>query len=479
MNRKQWFVRLAIPIALCAAVAAGCSQVDEIQPAVSDRELTALDRYVATPDPDYSYSLHSTIDGEGFTGYVLGMTSQSWLTPDKVDRPLWKHWLTVVVPDAVEHATGMLHIAGGSNDDDAPTEVRSALSDIAVTTRSVVAELRMVPNQPLTFVIDDTEPRWEDSMIAYAWDKYLRGGDVTWLPRLPMTKSAVRAMDTVTSFCAETLDTAPPISRFVVAGASKRGWTAWTTAAVDDRVVAVVPFVIDMLNFIASFEHHWEAYGMWAPALGDYTNMGIMNWHGHPRYDRLLSIVDPYSYRDRYTMPKLIINSAGDPYFLPDSSRFYFDDLPDRKFLRYVPNTGHGLGESDATDTMKAFYAAVLTGTPLPRFSWAMQPNGTIRVETTDRPRDVVLWQATNFDARDFRKESIGKAWISSKLEEREPGVYIAEMPEPSRGWTAFFVELVYDSSVEALLKLTTGVRVVPETMPFTYVRPQNPGPLE
>ena len=59
--------------------------------------------------------------------------------------------------------------------------------------------------------------------------------------------------------------------KFVVSGASKRGWTTWTTAAVDKRVVAIIPIVIDLLNVEPSFEHHWQAYGFWAPAIKDYV----------------------------------------------------------------------------------------------------------------------------------------------------------------------------------------------------------------
>ena len=52
---------------------------------------TALDRYVAKPDPAYSWKLVNTISGEGYKGFVLELTSQQWRTEKDVDRPIWKH----------------------------------------------------------------------------------------------------------------------------------------------------------------------------------------------------------------------------------------------------------------------------------------------------------------------------------------------------------------------------------------------------
>src|SRR5205814_1310652 len=52
---------------------------------------TALDKYVAAPDANYSYHLVNTIPGPGHTAFVLEMTSQAWLTTNEVDRPVWKH----------------------------------------------------------------------------------------------------------------------------------------------------------------------------------------------------------------------------------------------------------------------------------------------------------------------------------------------------------------------------------------------------
>jgi len=157
----------------------------------------------------------------------------------------------------------------------------------------------------------------------------------------------VRAMDTVTAFCRSAAGGGIDVDKFVVGGASKRGWTAWTGAAVDKRVVALVPIVIDLLNVEVSFEHHYRSYGFWAPAIAAYQATGIMRWAGTTQLASLLKIEDPYAYRDRLTMPKFMVNSAGDQYFLPDSSQFYFDALVGEKYLRYVPNTDHSLKGSD------------------------------------------------------------------------------------------------------------------------------------
>ncbi len=427
---------------------------------------TALDRYVGTSDPNYRYALVETIPGDDYIAYVLTMTSQQWRTAQEVDRPLWQHWLTIIVPKTATASTGLLVIAGGKNDGKPPARVNPLLSSLAVTTGSVVSELRMVPNQPLIFA-DETRPRSEDAIVAYSWDKYLRTGDETWPLRLPMTKSVVQAMDTVTAFCRSAPSGGVAVDRFVVGGASKRGWTAWTTAAVDQRVVAIVPVVIDLLNIEPSFEHHYRAYGFWAPAVHDYEEMGIMRWRGTPQFAKLLAIEDPYAYRDRLAMPKFIVNSTGDPFFLPDSSRFYLDGLKGETYLRYVPNTDHSLRGSDAADSAMAFYASIIDGTARPIYDWRFEDDGSIRVDTKTRPSDVRLWQAANPTARDFRLETIGRAFTSSALADQGHGVYIGKVPPPQTGWVAYFVEMTYPSASRHPFKFTTGVRVMPETLPF------------
>ncbi len=431
-------------------------------------ERTALDRYIAAPDPSYGYKLVNTVKGEGQTTFVLEMTSQSWLTTNEVNRTVWKHWLLIVKPDTVTSTKSLLFISGGSNDKPAPTAADANIVKVALETKSIVAELKMVPNQPLTFT-GETKSRVEDSLIAYTWDKFLRTGDEKWPARLPMTKSAVRALDTVTAFCASPAGGGVKVDGFVVSGGSKRGWTTWTTAAVDKRVVAIIPIVIDMLNIEPSFKHHFEAYGFWAPAVGDYTAMHIMDWTGTPEYRALMKIEEPYEYRQRLTLPKFIINATGDQFFLPDSAQFYFQDLPGVKYLRYVPNADHSLRGSDAWLTLLASYQAILVNAPLPQFSWTLEKDGAIRVQTKTTPSEVKLWQATNPNARDFRLETIGPVWEGTALSEQGKGVYVGRINAPTKGWSAFFVELTYPGPTSTPFKFTTQVRVLPDVVPYSF----------
>src|SRR5690349_12340177 len=87
-----------------------------------------------------------------------------WSPPAKeVDRPVWKHWLVIVVPDHVKTSTALLFINGGSNDRPAPTSASAPLGVAAVTTGSVVADLRGIPSEPLVFA-DENKRRSEDAI---------------------------------------------------------------------------------------------------------------------------------------------------------------------------------------------------------------------------------------------------------------------------------------------------------------------------
>lgn len=449
-------------------------------------ETTALDDYVAKPDPSYGYTYSETRHGWGYSVHVVDMTSQQWRSPSEVDRTLWTHELLIAVPwvfhSGNEH-TAILIVNGGSNPPKGGTGNDELMGILADTMGTVVAMIDQVPNQPLQFA-DETAPREEDAILAYGMDKYLTTGDPEWLAQLPMTKAVVRALDSVQSFSASypgVWPTLPSIDDAIIVGGSKRGWATWLTAAVEaqkgeaSRVRAILPASIDLLNLDAQFTHHWEAYGFYAPAVQDYADFDIPCRVKTPAGRAMLDIIDPYAYRDRLTMPKLVVNSAGDQFFLPDSSQFYWPGLLEPKWLRYSLNTDHSQGQDLPSIILPtlSWMSDVLDDKQSPRIDWTRESDGSIRVWTDTPPKAVKLWQTTNPNARDFRLETIGPAWTSTLLPQSPDGSYIGYVAPPPQGWTAFTVEVTFAGStliptpLESDEIYTTGVRVTPDVLPY------------
>ncbi len=426
---------------------ATCLVGGAVEPLEQRLLLTALDDYVAAFDPTYSYDVIDTTVVPGFTAYTIDMTSQTWRSPGEVDRTEWQHFLYIVVPDFVVDDTALLIIDGGTNGGSA--SLPDELVQFAGVSGAVTAQLRTVPNQPLQFS-DETFTRSEDAIIAYTFDKFLdeypSASADEWPLLLPMTKSAVRAMDTVQ-------DVVAGVSDFVVTGGSKRGWTTYLSAVVDPRVSAIMPAVIDLLNFGEQLPHHKQAYeGVtefivegYSQALQDYVAFDLPDRFDSPGGQALLEIVDPYEYRDRLTHTKFLLHSTGDEFFVPDSSQFYFDDLLGDNYLRYVPNTGHGLNQN-AVESAAVFFRALVNDLELPQYSWETDGN-TITVNTPNAPSSVKLWQAENTESRDYRwGNGQGVPWSSSVLSPTGPGTYSATVPMPDVGTRAFMIELQWPS---------------------------------
>ena len=135
-----------------------------------------------------------------------------------------------------------------------------------------------------------------------------------------MTKASVRGMDTIQNFF--TSDTAPEEvqalqlnpSQFFLGGASKRGWTTWTTAAVDQRsnykktfvinllspgffrVIGILPVVMDELNFVENIKHHYRSYGGWSFALDSYYELNLTTYFDSPKMQEMFDIIDVFEY---------------------------------------------------------------------------------------------------------------------------------------------------------------------------------------
>ena len=450
------------------------------QPATEEaeefRSSSLLKDYVHAADPDFSYELVYSLEEEDYDYHVIRMVSQNWLSKNIVDQTEWWHWISMVVPKELPFETGMMWIGGGSKNSKMPELPEPLILEAAMRTNSIVAQIHNVPFQPLVFENDTFGERYEDAIIAYGWRKFLEGGakdeDAIWLARFPMTKAVKLAMDVVSEVASEQHEKV--LDKFVVAGASKRGWTTWTTAAVDDRVVAIAPVVIDLLNIVPSFQHHWRNYGFWAPAVDNYVQEGIMDWQGSKEYDRLLELTEPFSFLEAYDMPKLLINAAGDQFFLPDSWKFYWDELKGEKHIQYVPNFGHDLSESDAIPNLIAFYASILNETPRPSYDWKIEDDSIIiTTDPNQKPASIKLWSANNEESRDFRIDVLGEKWNSTEILVNESGRYEVKLLEPEKGYTGYFVEITYPG--EAPIKVTTGVEVLPKAFPFEPFQSESP----
>src|SRR5262249_25825322 len=181
-------LRRLLQTAVCVALVASIA-------GAAFAQQTALDRYVAKPDPAYSWKLVNTISGQGFKGFVLELTSQQWRTEKDVDRPIWKHRLTIVKPDKTTTSKALLFIGGGSNKDKAPEAISDRLTMFALDSNSVVAELGQVPNQPLFFTDSKEKGRSEDDIIAYKRVKPFSTKDDEWLVRLALVQNTQEADD--------------------------------------------------------------------------------------------------------------------------------------------------------------------------------------------------------------------------------------------------------------------------------------------
>jgi PhoPQ-activated pathogenicity-related protein len=433
-------VRPAIVILFLAAALAGFL-------ALSAHGADALESYVRKADTNFTWKQIRQRETNGFTVTHLDLRSQQWR------EHLWKHNLQVVRPATVRNPKlAFLFITGSGSG----TRYLQLLQTVADQAGVVAAALTDVPNQPLY------DGRTEDALIAYTFQKYMETGDSTWPLLFPMAKSAVKAMDAIQAFTAS----APggTVEKFVVSGASKRGWTTWLSAAIDSRVAAIAPMVIDMLNMKAQLAWAQTVYGAQSEKIDDYTHLRLHEHIDEPEMVKLRQCIDPYSYRQRYTMPKLLLLGSNDPYWTVDSLRHYWNDLPEPKLIFQTPNAGHDLaGGKEATKTLAAFVEMIADGHSLPKMEWELSDvsykKAHAKTKVSEHADSIRLWTATSVD-RDFRDDK----WASTDLKvSGGSSQAAAEVPTPETGYRAYMLEVQMKSPRGHPYKLSTEARVTPD----------------
>ncbi|WP_276371269.1 PhoPQ-activated protein PqaA family protein [Chryseolinea sp. H1M3-3] len=401
---------------------------------------TALHGYLNNGDKAYHWELKETYTVGDAKAYSLLLTSQQW------HEYIWTHQLTILVPAENEYDGALLFITGGSNKKGLPNwnskddKFLQALGSVATKNKSIVALLRQTPNQPLHGDLT------EDALISYTLHKFKEDGDYSWPLLFPMVKSAVRAMDAVQEFAKNTLQ--HEVKRFVVSGASKRGWTTWLTGASDSRVVAIAPMVIDILNMPVNLDYQVKMWKDYSVQIEDYVKLGIPQTATSEKGQAITTMVDPYSYRKKLTMPKMLIMGTNDEYWTVDAIKHYIDSIPGQNFVHYVPNVGHDLGDKkQALAALSAFFGATVANKPYP----VCQPDLTygkkgitLKVKATpDVLVDAILWSTSSTDT-DFRDEK----WEGKSLGlKKKSAVITSVQPYPASGYRAFYLDLKYKDS--------------------------------
>lgn len=407
----------------------------------------ALHGYVTSPDVSFAWKHRDEKRSGEFLVSTIHLTSQTWR-----EHP-WQHTLLLVQPGTLRHPDIAFLLIAGS---EPPESHLQTLKTLAQQAGAIAAVLSDVPNQPLY------DGRVEDALIAYTFDQFLRTGDSTWPLLFPMVKSAVRACDAISAFSRERSGSA--VNQFVLSGASKRGWTTWLAAAVDSRVVGIVPMVFDMLNMKAQTEWARKVYGQQSERIHDYTDAGLIQRMDEPRAVQLREWIDPYHYRKRFTMPKLLLLGTNDPYWTVDSMRHYWADLPEPKHVYQTPNAGHSLGEGAAINALAAFFETIAMGQQLPRLNWSVETgatNVTIQLQAEAPLKNARLWMAESPD-RDFRNDH----WEPHPVKHgKQPGSAGVSIVVPPEGYRAFLMEADFVSPGGHPYKLSTQATVVPDTI--------------
>jgi len=439
MSAKQYFIFLVLVFSFVKCTTPQTTENvvtkdPKEQPITAE---TALLNYLNNGDSTYKWEVIESYPVEGAaTAYDLKLTSQNWRDH------IWTHQLTILVPEGLNQKEAMLFITGGSNKNGAPNyksptdELTVNLALTAKKNKAICSIIRQIPNQPLY------DGLVEDQLISFTLHNFKNDGDYSWPLVFPMVKTAVTAMDAVQEFSKQELG--KNIDEFVVSGASKRGWTTWLTGANDGRVKAIAPMVIDVLNMPVSLQYQIEVWQEYSVQIEDYVKLEIPQTVQSESGNQIIAMVDPYSYRDKLTMPKMIFIGTNDEYWPVDAIKNYIDNIPGENYLQYVPNAGHGLGDKkQAFQALSSFFATTIMDKPYPVCTWDLvENNGKLKLKAKATPallQDVLLWSAVSED-RDFRDEK----WSSESLHLKNIKDIETQIDYPQSGFKAFYLDLKY-----------------------------------
>jgi len=464
-----------------------------VSPIAGCEGLDCVKQYIALPDAAFTWHdthrrLHGRDEETGvhWTGYVLNMTSQRWITENVVDFPVWWHTVVVVIPANLEaHTWATVHVEFGHNtmaglrlftnrdlsDNDNDVTVNSQTLDaalpeltaavwssvfMATRTRAVAVSLFNALNNYETFSNDPThQHRYEDEIKAYTWIDFMTTGakEPERIMELPVAKSVVRGMDVVSAFTARL--PSGQVTQFGVYGHSKLGMATWMAGAVDSRVKAIAPTAM-LMGLESLVPKHNPA--LLQQKRNPYEQMQF--WRGTREIEKLYKIISPLNWMDKITVPKLVIMDTNDEWMdntIPEVAKWW-PELPEPKGLLFVKAT-HSTATVVTMPSAASFFRGTFQSTPMPRISYSFnQSSGKmlVRQRSGDVPSSVDVYYASSCNG-DFPTPSfLDSQWEGASVwKASAPGSLraynAADMAEEQ--WTADLFSL---KSPQALAQLAS-----------------------
>lgn len=463
---------------------------------------------------------------KGVTVHVLNVTSMMYLTPEESNVSTWTHRVMVFVPDVFDEAIkqqAFMKTAGIKSPDESNVDFQedvAYLVDLTAFTGTVSIFMKDNPNTNVVYTSDpEQKTRTEDQIAVYTWIHYMNNpNDFKWILNLPMTKSVVKVFNAVVDFVKED-QAGLELTNYVLSGVSKRGWSTWLAAAVDDRVTGIAPVVMDMLNMRENLRNHFQSLGGWSYPLSPYYAEGFTFYLDHPEFTTLQCYIDPMRWLPTYLardIPVYHTGTTGDEFMLLTDAESYLNDARDQGlniWIRYLHNVqhymlDHELYQDDLWMSLRVFYSAVANGdwaTTLPSYEWNLTQNedtGSIEVSVDT----VDGFTCTSFGAdtkknsmdldgnrRDFRLlhfiyeapfvVQTGVFW-GSHFQTVVETENVCQVSWPTRddgwGYRAFYVDLgielpggkYVNGRAESRWTISTPANIMPEGLPFDDCAP-------
>ena len=449
------------------------------------------------------------------TGHYLNVTSLYYLTDKESTASIWRHRVFVYVPDKfddeISHVAHFFNRGGENRNSDGEflTEEQMNMSPsvnrhvrLASFTGTVTIYMYDNPNQPMYYLEEKARnlKRTEDAVIAYSWRHFIDNPtDYQWILQIPMNKAIINTFNAVQHFTENSIY-GITLQNYVISGDSKRGWTSWLTAALDQRVIGSLPKVFDLVRTRETLHGHYRALGGWSFAFNPYYNENLTNHLDDQIFEELQCFIDPddwtYQYQNR-NLPIYHTGATGDEFFLVTDINVWLEDYlrthtnPTPNFwMRYLHNAehsqiGHELFQYSSDISLRIFYLAMAKNNwqnIIPKVTWENSQNQThgkiiLKTDALERNSDINLSLSvyatdTNFPTtdrngvlQDFRLAHLSRAGIITpsiilwnrteivsqvaieEIDYKKEWVITMEKRTENKGFRAFYVDLDFDMS--------------------------------